>query len=66
MFSTKFVYKLAEQVGVAAVGAFAATLAASDGSISKAALVAGLAAAVRAVYGVVVSNFGVPETPSVK
>lgn len=66
MFSTKFVYSLAEQAGVAALGAFAATLSVTTGSIDKAVLVAGLAAAVRAAYGVVVSRFGAPQSPSIK
>lgn len=64
--SKAFVVSLAEQVGVAAAGAFVAVLSASNGSVDRAALVAGVAAAVRAAYGVVTRTFGNPDVPSVK
>lgn len=66
IFTKLFTLRLAEQVGVAAVAAFAATLGAADGSVTKALLVAALSAAVRAAYGVVTASLGVPEQPSVK
>lgn len=66
LLDSKFVTRLGEQMGVAALGAFAATLAATTGSVDKAILVGAVTAAVRAAYGVVVSYFGDPEQPSVK
>lgn len=66
MFTKSFLVSLVEQVGIAAVGAFSATLAATTGSVDKAVLVAALAAAVRGAYGVLVSKFGSSGTASLK
>jgi uncharacterized phage protein gp47/JayE len=64
MLSVKFLERLGEQVAIAGVGAFVAVLAASDGSVTKSVIVAGISAAVRVVYGIIVHDLGDPEQPS--
>jgi drug/metabolite transporter (DMT)-like permease len=72
--SKTFLVRLVEQVGVIAllafVGSFASSLEEVHGSVTKAALVAAvttaIAAAGRAIYGVLASRVGDPEVPSVK
>ena len=60
-----FVLRLSEQVGVAALGAFASVLATADSvSVDKALLIGAVTAAVRAAYGVVVRTFGDPDQPN--
>jgi hypothetical protein len=58
-----FTKRAAEQAAVAFVGGFAASLVASD-SLTRAAVVAGLSAGARAVYGLIVRMVGTGDTPS--
>lgn len=62
MFSL-FTKRMAEQLAVAFVGGFSAALVASD-SLSKAALVAGVTAGARAVYGLFAKLVGDADHPS--
>lgn len=59
-----YLKRLAEQVLVAAGGAFGAALVV-DGSLSVAALSAAVVAGLRAGYGVLVKRFGEPDRPEV-
>ena len=63
MFSLSFLKRLAEESLHAFIGGFAA--AALIGDLGKATLVGGLVAGVRAVFGVLVRNFGTEDRPSV-
>lgn len=58
-----FTKRSLEQAAVAFLGGFAASLVASD-SLARAAIVAGLAAGARAVYGLLVRMVGTSDTPS--
>lgn len=64
--ASNFLVKSAEQALVAAVVAFGGVALAGGGSLSKGALAGAVAAALRAVYGVFVKNFGSVGDPSVK
>lgn len=63
---SNFIVKSAEQAAVAAVVAFGGVALAGSGNLTHAALSGAVAAALRAVYGVFVKNFGSVGDPSVK
>lgn len=66
MLNAMFLKRLAEQAVVSFLLAFGAVYTAADGGLSKSAAAAGLAAGLRALYGVFASTVGDSEQPSVK
>lgn len=64
MFSQAFMLRMAEQMVLAFLLSFGAAATATDGGFTKAAVLGGVAAGVRAVYGVFSTAVGDPETPS--
>ncbi|MEV1049675.1 hypothetical protein [Streptomyces sp. NPDC049887] len=62
---SKYLVRLAEQAGAAALGGALAAWAASGYDLSRAALGAAVAAGLRAVYGMFVQPIGDKESPSV-
>lgn len=63
MFSQAFLVRLLEQMVLAFLLSFGAAATATDGGFTKAAVLGGLAAGVRAVYGVFASTVGDTEQP---
>lgn len=59
-----FTLRTVEQLGVAFVSGFTASLVAADGNLTRAVVVAGLTAGARAVYALVVRMVGPSDTPS--
>lgn len=64
MFTRKFVIRELEQMFIAFAVSFGA--GALSGSLSRAAVIGGVSAGLRAAYGAFVKNVGEAETPSVK
>ncbi|NEB04501.1 hypothetical protein [Streptomyces sp. SID13726] len=61
---SRYLVRLAEQVGATALGGFLAAWAASGNDLSRAALGAAVAGGLRAVYGMIVQPVGDKESPS--
>lgn len=64
MLSQTFILRLAEQMVLAFLLSFGAAATATDGGFTKAAVLGGVAAGVRAVYGVFATAVGDSEQPS--
>jgi len=66
MFNKTFLVRLGEQSLLGFLLAFGAVATATDGGLTRAAVAGGVAAGVRAVYGVFASAVNDPEQPQVK
>ncbi len=64
MFTSAYVLRMAEQAVVSFLLSFGAVATATDGGFTKAAVLGGVTAGVRAVYGLFAASVGDPEVPS--